>query len=124
MKTRTFTAKVCAAAAVAALILTGLQASAAIIGDGIASFDVGNQVGSGDITNNPNGLSFTGQMRERERGLLNKIEKTLEAIERGEYGECESCGEPIEAKRLLARPVASLCIDCKDEQERLERKRN
>ena len=67
-------------------------------------------------------LSFTGRMRERERGLLNKIEKTLEAIERGAYGECESCGEPIEAKRLLARPVANLCIDCKDEQERLERK--
>ena len=66
-------------------------------------------------------LSFTGQMRERERGLLNKIEKTLEAIERGAYGECESCGEPIEAKRLLARPVASLCIDCKGEQERFER---
>jgi len=66
-------------------------------------------------------LSFTGQMRERERGLLNKIEKTLEAIERGVYGECESCGEPIGAKRLLARPVASLCIDCKGEQERFER---
>ncbi len=66
-------------------------------------------------------LSFTGRMRDRERGLLNKIEKTLEAIKRGAYGKCESCGEPIEAKRLLARPVASLCIDCKDEQERLER---
>ncbi len=66
-------------------------------------------------------LSFTGQMRERERGLLNKIEKTLEAIERGTYGECESCGEPIAPKRLLARPVASLCIDCKGEQERFER---
>jgi DnaK suppressor protein len=69
-------------------------------------------------------LSFTGQMRERERGLLNKIEKALEAIERGAYGECESCGEPIEAKRLLVRPVASLCIDCKDEQERFERQSN
>ncbi len=69
-------------------------------------------------------LSFTGRMRERERGLLNKIDKTLEAIERGTYGRCESCGEPIEAKRLRARPVASLCIDCKDEQERFERQSN
>ncbi len=66
-------------------------------------------------------LSFTGRMRERERGLLNKIEKSLEKIERGTYGECESCGEEIARKRLRARPVANFCIDCKDEQERLER---
>ncbi len=69
-------------------------------------------------------LSFAGHMRGRERVLLHKIGKTLEAIERGTYGECQSCGDPIEAKRLLARPVANLCIDCKDEQERLERQRN
>ena len=66
-------------------------------------------------------LSFTGRMRERERGLLNKIEKSLEKIERGGYGECESCGEEIWLERLRARPVADCCIDCKDEQERLER---
>lgn len=65
--------------------------------------------------------SFTGQMRERERGLLNKIEKSLEKIERGGYGECEDCGEEIGVGRLEARPVAEFCIDCKDEQERLER---
>jgi DnaK suppressor protein len=57
----------------------------------------------------------------RERGLLNKIEKSLEKIERGGYGECESCGEEIGLERLRARPVADCCIDCKDEQERLER---
>jgi DnaK suppressor protein len=66
-------------------------------------------------------LSFTGRIRERERRLLNKIEKTLEKIDRGAYGMCESCGDEIGAKRLVARPVASLCIACKDEQERLER---
>jgi DnaK suppressor protein len=66
-------------------------------------------------------LSFTGQIRERERRLLNKIEKSLEKIEQGSYGECESCGNEIGVGRLRARPVASLCIDCKDEQERLER---
>jgi len=65
--------------------------------------------------------SLTGRMRERERGLLNKIEKSLEKIERGGYGECESCGEEIGLERLRARPVADCCIDCKDEQERLER---
>jgi DnaK suppressor protein len=60
-------------------------------------------------------------MRERERGLLAKIEGSLERIERGSYGECESCGEEIGLKRLRARPVADRCIDCKDEQDRLER---
>ena len=66
-------------------------------------------------------LSLTGRMRERELGLLAKIEKSLERIERGRYGECESCGEVISMERLRARPVADYCIDCKDEQERLER---
>ena len=36
--------------------------------------------------------------------------------------QCESCGEEIGVGRLRARPVASLCVDCKDEQERLERR--
>jgi DnaK suppressor protein len=66
-------------------------------------------------------LSLTGQLREREQRLLNKIEEALEKIKQGTYGACTSCGEEIEMKRLQARPVASLCISCKDEQERLER---
>ena len=67
-------------------------------------------------------LAFTGRVRERERGLLKKVNEALERIEDGEYGECESCGEAIGVKRLLARPVAELCIDCKSEQEKLERR--
>jgi DnaK suppressor protein len=67
-------------------------------------------------------LSFTGQLREREGRLLNKVEKSLEKFEQGTYGECESCGDEIEIERLRARPVAALCIACKDEQERLERR--
>ena len=66
-------------------------------------------------------LSFTGQIRERELRLLNKIEKSLKKIEQGSYGQCQGCGEEIGMRRLRARPVANLCIDCKDEQERLER---
>ena len=66
-------------------------------------------------------LSFTGQIRERELRLLNKIEKSLKKIEQGSYGQCQGCGEEIGMRRLRARPVASLCIDCKDEQEHLER---
>jgi DnaK suppressor protein len=66
-------------------------------------------------------LAFQGRLRERERGLLAKIEEALQKIDQGVYGECESCGEEIGLKRLEARPVAELCIDCKSEQERMER---
>lgn len=67
-------------------------------------------------------LAFTGRLRERERHLLTKVDKALAKIEAGEYGLCESCGEEIGRKRLEARLVAELCIDCKAEQERLERR--
>lgn len=66
-------------------------------------------------------LAFMGRVRERERGLLKKILEALQRIEDKEYGECESCGEDIGLKRLMARPVAELCIDCKSEQEKIER---
>jgi DnaK suppressor protein len=67
-------------------------------------------------------LAFTGRLREREGHLLAKIEQALEKIENNTFGLCESCGEEIGLKRLEARPVAELCIDCKSEQERLERR--
>jgi DnaK suppressor protein len=67
-------------------------------------------------------LAFTGRLRERERHLLAKIEQALEKIEGNTFGLCENCGEEIGLKRLEARPVAELCIDCKSEQERLERR--
>ena len=67
-------------------------------------------------------LQFTGRLREREQGLLAKIEEALQKIARGDYGECLNCGEDIGMKRLKARPVAQLCIDCKSDQEKLERR--
>jgi len=75
-----------------------------------------------DQATSESALAFTGRLREREATLLGKIEMALEKIEDGTYGICESCGEKIGLKRLEARPVAELCIDCKTEQERTERK--
>jgi DnaK suppressor protein len=75
-----------------------------------------------DTASSEVGLAFIGRLRERERGLLNKINSALEKIEQGSFGECEQCGEEIGIKRLAARPVAELCIDCKAEQEKLERR--
>jgi DnaK suppressor protein len=65
-------------------------------------------------------LQFTGRLREREQGLLAKVDSALMKIEQGSFGECVNCGEDIGVKRLKARPVAELCIECKAEQEQLE----
>ncbi|MDQ8037542.1 MAG: RNA polymerase-binding protein DksA [Pedobacter sp.] len=51
--------------------------------------------------------------RDRERKLIKKIDKTLESIEKDDYGYCEDCGVEIGIRRLEARPTATLCIDCK-----------
>ncbi len=75
-----------------------------------------------DAASSEMNLAFLGRLRERERGLINKIQQALRKIEEGVYGECEACGEEISLKRIEARPVAELCIDCKAEQEALERR--
>lgn len=75
-----------------------------------------------DVASSEVSLQFAGRLREREQGLLAKIDAALKKIDEGEYGECVMCGEPIGVARLKARPVAELCIDCKSEQEKLERR--
>ncbi len=65
--------------------------------------------------------SFELRIRDRERKLLPKIESALERIFDGTFGQCEGCGEEIGMKRLEARPVTSLCIDCKTMQEKNEK---
>jgi DnaK suppressor protein len=65
--------------------------------------------------------NFTLRIRDRERKLIGKIKDALERIENGTYGICESCEEEISEKRLKARPVTTLCIDCKKKQEDEER---
>lgn len=75
-----------------------------------------------DIASSEMTLQFAGRLREREQGLLSKIDAALAKIEAGEYGDCTMCGEPIGVARLKARPVAELCIECKSEQEKLERR--
>jgi len=65
--------------------------------------------------------NFELRIRDRERKLINKIREALERIDEGEFGICESCEEEIGEARLKARPVTTLCIDCKTEQERQEK---
>jgi DnaK suppressor protein len=60
------------------------------------------------------------RLRDREKFLLGKILSALERLEQNTIDQCEECGERIGFKRLLARPVTTLCIDCKEEREREE----
>lgn len=65
--------------------------------------------------------SFTFRLRGREKSFLDKITKALKKIDDGSFGVCEECGEEISVKRLEARPETTLCIKCKEDQERMEK---
>ena len=76
-----------------------------------------------DVAVNESNREFNLRLADRERRLLGKIRYALRRLDEGEYGACEGCGEPITYKRLIARPVATMCIDCKTEAEQLTRGR-
>ena len=59
--------------------------------------------------------------RDRQRKLIAKIDEALERIDEGTYGYCEETGEPINLKRLDARPIATLSIEAQERHERRER---
>ncbi len=61
------------------------------------------------------------RLRDRDRKLIAKIEEALGRIAAGTFGRCEACGGRIAPARLRARPVTTLCIDCKREAEQRER---
>ncbi len=65
--------------------------------------------------------NFVLRLRGREQKLLKKIDEAISRIDSGSYGICESCGEQISLKRLEARPVTTLCIECKTRQEEEEK---
>ena len=61
------------------------------------------------------------RLRDRNVHLLERIDEALQRLEDGTFGICEECEEEISLNRLKARPTARLCIDCKEEQERMEK---
>ena len=67
--------------------------------------------------------NFVLRIRDRERKLKTKIQQALERIANGTFGICEACGEDISEQRLSVRPVTTLCIKCKEEQEKKEKAR-
>ena len=65
--------------------------------------------------------NFELRIRDRERRLIRKIRDALDRLENGTFGICDTCGENISQKRLEARPVTTLCIECKKKQENEEK---
>ena len=65
--------------------------------------------------------NFELRIRDRERKLIMKMQEAIKRIDDGTFGICEVCGGPISEKRLMARPVTTLCIDCKTKQEKMEK---
>jgi DnaK suppressor protein len=65
--------------------------------------------------------SFMLRLRGRERRLLKKIDDAIERIESRVFGICDKCGMEIDIRRLEARPVTTLCIECKIQQEEEEK---
>ena len=57
----------------------------------------------------------------RQIKLISKIDSALKKIQDGTYGFCEETGEPIGLKRLMARPVATLCITAQEKHEKEEK---
>ena len=75
-----------------------------------------------DIATMEANRDFHLRIRDRERVYIRKIQQALQQIDEGEYGYCTVCGEEIGEQRLIARIVATHCIDCKTEAEQLERR--
>jgi len=75
----------------------------------------------GDQASAETDQNFILRLREREQKLLKKIDEAIDRINEGTFGICESCGGQISVKRLKARPVTTLCIDCKTKQEAEEK---
>lgn len=65
---------------------------------------------------------YSTQLRlvDRENFLLGKIRDALKRLNEGGIDECEECSEPIGFKRLMARPVTTLCFECKTAREQVE----
>jgi DnaK suppressor protein len=86
-----------------------------------SNFDTDDLPDEIDLASSEYAQSMIFRLRDREKFLLKKIERALIRIEDGSFGICERCEEPISSKRLDARPVTTLCIRCKEEQEKKER---
>ena len=92
--------------------------------DNIVLNNLDDNVASADIVDQAS--SYTEKSVEmrasnRRRKLINKIDQALKKLKDGTYGYCEDTGEPIGLKRLIARPIATLCIEAQEKHEKEEK---
>ena len=86
-----------------------------------SNFDTDDLPDEIDLASSEYTQSMIFRLRDREKFLLKKIERALQRMESGTFGICERCEDEISPKRLEARPVTTLCIRCKEEQEKKEK---
>ncbi len=86
-----------------------------------SSFDTDDLPDEIDLASSEYTQSMIFRLRDREKFLLAKIDRALARIESGTFGICEKCEEEISMKRLDVRPVTTLCIRCKEEEEQKEK---
>lgn len=98
-----------------------IQKAASTLNTELRSTGKGDGLDFADLAGHETDRNFMLRVRDRERKLIAKIDSALERIADGTYGICDECGCGISERRLEARPVATLCIDCKNEQERMEK---
>ncbi len=81
------------------------------------TFEGGDEIDRADLEEE---RYLTFRIKGREATLIHKIDYALMKMESGTYGVCENCGAPIPYERLKARPVTTMCIECKEHEEELE----
>ena len=92
--------------------------------DNVVLNNLDDNVASADIVDQASSYTEkTVEMRasNRRRKLINKIDQALKRLKGDIYGYCEDTGEPIGLKRLIARPIATLCIDAQEKHEKEEK---
>ena len=92
--------------------------------DNVVLNNLDDSVASADIVDQASSYTEkTVEMRSsnRRRKLINKIDQALKRLKDGTYGYCEDTGEPIGLKRLIARPIATLCIEAQEKHEKEEK---
>jgi DnaK suppressor protein len=79
-----------------------------------------NNTRQGDLADQADGTNEVHiqlRLRQTDAKILQAIEEALERIEKGTYGACRDCGEPIASARLNAIPWTRVCIQCKEKQK-------
>ena len=92
--------------------------------DNVVLNNLDDNVASADIVDQASSYTEkTVEMRasNRRRKLINKIDQALKRLKDNTYGYCEDTGEPIGLKRLIARPIATLCIEAQEKHEKEEK---